>query len=219
MVRNIRSVTFLCVCMTKFLLAGCSTVKILEYTASSFEEQRWSGSTDELELALTPLNSKQDIKKYFGTNLVAKGILPIYVIVRNVSADNAYIIPADSFQLVKPSSRSGNIGSDLDESNFRTVTSMAGAVLVSPVLLIAGANLAANERIIEHNFERKKFTTDTLRPGQEASGFLYFPIPDEVEKGDRWRLALMAKEFTGGEKHLVSAEIIVQSNCLKEKSC
>jgi hypothetical protein len=67
---------------------------------------------------------------------------------------------------------------------------MAGAVLLSPPLLVAGIKLGSDAEMVRHNFYRVELTRQTISPGQTARGVVYFGVTDEQIKNPSTSLAL-----------------------------
>lgn len=131
-------------------------------------------------VAAKPLLNEEELEDYFGVNLLKKGILPIYLTIRNDNTQDSFIFQAESVR-IKTQQNSGmydNPEKDMQEAGKGIA--WAGAILISPPLLLIAIHQLSNASIIEENFESKKIRTKTLDPGQQTSGFVYFNF-DELK--------------------------------------
>jgi len=53
-----------------------------------------------VEVFVEPFVNQNKIKKYFGTNLITKGIFPVYVKIANKSKDTSFFVNENTFSLV-----------------------------------------------------------------------------------------------------------------------
>ena len=65
------------------LVSGCPTLP-LEYPVQGVDQYRWTSTKGGLAVAIHPLVNETENKKYFGTDLIARGILPVLIVFQNL---------------------------------------------------------------------------------------------------------------------------------------
>jgi len=156
---------------------GCS-VRLSEYVAQPFAYYPCSDVKKALAIAIQPLTGKKECKKYFGTNLLAMNILPVFVIVENRSHSSSLILSQDLISLTGATgNHDGPVCPKIDTS-ADTAVGLAGALLIAPPLMLMGAAMVSNSAEIRHNLQIKQLRTVTLSPGNVAQGFVYFSLPE-----------------------------------------
>jgi len=164
---------------------------------------RHTQTVDDFTLALEPLVDEDELDRYFGTDLVEDGILPIFVSLRNSSPTRSFIVlKANVGVALAPAVTDSDVASPIPGSWVSTA-GLAAAVFVTPVagvvLLPIGVNMVSNAYEVKRNFVIKELQSHTLSPGTQASGFVYL----KAEEGkslpqDLW-LRVEALAPRGGE--------------------
>lgn len=123
-----------------------------------------------------PLLDPTASKRYFGVDLQANNIVPIFVIVRNNDPVHSYTITTESIGLfphshtLEDSAPSGKLATSAASADI----GVAGLVLGSPLLVAVAVQRLSDASIIKQNFEAKRFRTTTLDSGKSTAGFVYF---------------------------------------------
>lgn len=179
-------------------MAGCTTMKLPDYQPGAVEDYPHRDAKDGLAAAVHAITDESESKTYFGTDLLAADILAVYAIVENRSDGASVVIGQDDFRLGpreaiegKASQRDG-----LGSQSGGEAVALVGALLLSPVLLVAGAKMMSDASVIKHNMEVDAFRAQTLSPGETGAGFVYFQLPDDSDAWpDRWFLRLDAMDL------------------------
>lgn len=159
-------------------VVACSTMTIKQYPEppnSLFENAK---TIEGVTAVAQPLLNQEDLKNYFGVNLLEKGILPIYLVVKNDNPHDSFILTTESVQIQLEGNKNSIEDPAREKQEAGEAIGLAGAILVSPLLLSVAIQQLSSASIIEENFESKKFRTKTIDPGQQVSGFLYFRWDD-----------------------------------------
>ena len=173
---------------------GCS-VRLSEYVVQPFDHYPCSDVKKALAIAIQPLTGKKECKRYFGTNLLAMNILPVFVIVENRSHSSSFILSNDRISLTGAAeSHDGPVCPKTDTSAGTAVGS-AGALLIAPPLMLIGAAMVSNSAEIRHNLQIKQLRTVTLSPGNVAQGFAYFSIPEGGIDPGEWTVNIEVLEL------------------------
>ncbi|MCP4991143.1 MAG: hypothetical protein GY928_35345 [Colwellia sp.] len=154
-----------------------------EYEANPSNYNLNSITKEGLFVAIKPLTDKTEIKKYFGTDLLSKNILPVFVIAENNTTSSSFILFKDKISLRQ---KDASLAGDSDYTEARnpedTAVAVAGGIsfFVPAVQIVALpflTPLIAQSNEIEHNILSKELQTKTLSPGKKIQGFAYFQIP------------------------------------------
>ena len=173
---------------------GCS-VRLSEFAVQPFDHYPCSEVKKALAIAIQPLTDKKECKKYFGTNILAMNILPVFVIVENRSHSSSFLLSNDQLSLTGVAeSHEGPVCPKIDTSAGTAVSSV-GALLISPPLMLMGTAMVSNSAEIRHNLQIKQLRTVTLSPGRVAQGFAYFNLPEEDIDPGEWTVNIEILEL------------------------
>lgn len=94
--RNIRKSTHIVITsiITIFFLGltACSTVQLQKVTIQPASSYKFSSSKAGLIISVDPFIEEDRVNKFFGYDLLSKGILPVLVVFENKSAEDGYIL-------------------------------------------------------------------------------------------------------------------------------
>lgn len=179
------------------LLNGCSTLHLPDYEAQPINNYSNFQVKDGLTVAIHPLTGKEEVLKYFGTDLLSSNILPVFVIAENRSSSSSFILSKER-STMKAGQLEVDFGTDsskaASESGGETVQ-MVGVLLISLPLLFVGAKMISNATVIKHNFVVNELQMKTLSPGKVTHGFVYFQLPEERLVLDQWVIHLEALDL------------------------
>jgi hypothetical protein len=166
--------------------AGCLTLEIADLDVKPVQTYRYVAEKNSIAVGIHPFVDSTESDKYFGTTLLDSNVLAVLVVVENRSSSSSYILTKDQCSLSTvrnqtPAGASGAPGAS-ERLDAGTGLAMAGAVLVSPVLLIAGLKLGSDSEMIRHNFHRLELRRQTISPGRTAHGVVYFELTDDQLK-------------------------------------
>lgn len=156
-----------------FWISGCSSPHYPDYPHKTLAEYKSYTKHHDLSVAAEALTDPQEIKNYFGSNILEDGILPVHIVVINNSEKDSYILLKENIGLLETANISSEdrlqVGHDAE--NLRDI----GLILISPILYAYGDTQAIGQT---ENFVLKEFQRESIEPGQRASGFIYFRRPD-----------------------------------------
>lgn len=147
--------------------------KFPEYPVRPAGEYAVKAEKAGLIIGIQPVEDPKDQNTYFNTELTSKGVIPVFVVLQNVSS-------GDSFLFDKSSITYGQAQSSDSSPDVRSKTGqrmlVASNVLGSPVLAIFAMNARGKALAVKQNIVKKEAQSTTLRPGASTHGFLYVPV-------------------------------------------
>jgi len=181
--------------------ASCTSLKLPRYAPRPLDSYRNAQTIEGLVVGVTPIVDEAESRQYFGTNLLASGILAVFVMAENRHPQFSFIVSREAVVLqAEATSRPQRIGDPRTSDQAAEGLGMAGALLVSPILLGVAVKLASDVSVINHNIRDQEFQTKTLSPGQRAEGFFYFQVPKDTERaGTQWTLSVLPRRVGDGE--------------------
>jgi len=195
--------------LSVLLVSGCTVpVRISDIDGKKPSSYNHSVSLSGLSLAADPFSEEDRLKRYFGEDLLERGILPILVVMQNVSAADAYIPLPDQSGLVLRTSNAqegtGNVVAEGAQRGYQGVPLDMEVLLllffpVSLGSMVALETHSANETAIINNMRDKRLYEKTVYPGSVHSGFLYFRLTGRDKVKDIMRLSLSLKNLKTGE--------------------
>jgi len=129
-----------------------------------------------LVVGAQPVDDTRDQKSYFGTELTAKGYLPVFVVVENKSTTDTFFF--DKSNLAQAAASGGAV----KDARSKTGETMAIIAMGGVGGLIA-MKMISNATAVQENMLKNEIQTKTLSPGTSVHGFLYIPIPKEGARG------------------------------------
>jgi hypothetical protein len=204
----------LSILMSLVLLVACTTTKPAvidsELAYQSGSEQQKEG----LRIYIRPLGNKKEIKKYFGADLLAKNILPIFVLIENKSESTFFLFePAGADKWVEneagaTTGKSGTEGStyisaeDAKKSVYEKSGKVFGLDLGPPPafwlvaipfdMLDADAGPTDASKSLQQALITQALRKQTLTPGKTEKGFIYYQIPEDVSSINTFGINLKA---------------------------
>lgn len=166
-----------------FILQGCTTMKIPDYPQSTIASIPKAETVNDLTVAAKPFTNKNDLEKYFGTNLIDYGIVPVYIITENRNRQTSFVISKDRVSLTNKSETLTQ-GARTDESTSGNALFIAGAAtfILSPIagvpMMFIGPKLTSDAEKIKQNMAKKELQSRTVSPGKTVDGFVYFKFSD-----------------------------------------
>ena len=182
-----------------FLIGGCTAMTLPVFTPKTITAYPHSKISEGLMVAVNPMTDEAEIEKYFGTDLLSEGILPVLVIANNTNPSSSFVLRQENFSLFEKDSGQEIVqGGKMQESAAADAIGNTGAVLLAMPLLILAGKMGADAIVVQHNFETKRFHSKTLSPGKENYGFVYFPISSKENlQSKAWVFSLKALGLNG----------------------
>lgn len=194
------------------LLIGCHGCVALELPRYQPPPVAMSPNTqiqDGLAVAVHPILDEGESRKYFGMSLAARNILAVFVVGENRDPSASFILfkEAVSLSATVPSSRPSQEGIKSEapgEALALTGAALAltGPILLAPLALSVAIQMLSDASVINHNFRSQEFQTKTLSPGQTATGFIYFQLPETTPLPDEWAIQVEAARMPDQEKRI-----------------
>jgi len=110
------------------VMGGCTASRLPDYPTMSVTEYGPHKTADGVTVAIHPVTSATEARKYFGTNLLDSHILPALVVVENQNAQDSYIIRKERIGLVGPEEALDR--GKVDRSGGRTAVGVAAGVTI-----------------------------------------------------------------------------------------
>ncbi len=175
------------------LTLGCST-HIPPYVPRSLDQYEHRALGHGLAVAIEPQTKPTEVKKYFGVDLLATNVLPVFVLIENRSSDTSFAIVPEGISMRDGASVSDSQEFD-DQFGLSPATENAGkaagvvtgvgtlvflpaAVVGMGAVLVLASKKSRSEEV-KHNMVTKAFRARTLSPNETASGFVYVTIPED----------------------------------------
>ena len=140
-----------------------------------------------LIVAVEPVEDPEQQKTYFGSHLSSAGILPVFIVIQNISATDTYLFDKSAVGLGDAVEVTGKGGGN-------TALQLGSGGLVDPV----------NSRI-QHgeNLMKKGVRSTTLSPGSSVYGFVYVPVPKHAPR-KKMHLQVPLTSVQSGEVEVVN---------------
>lgn len=158
---------------------------------------------DGLTVAIHKLTDKKEMREYFGVNMDSAKILAVFVKAENNNPDSSFLILKDK---VKVGQTKTVVGREIASESAGNAVATIGAValVIIPVaalpVLFSGMKMVSNASAIKHNFAVKELQTRTISPGKSVEGFIYFQIPDDLDKSMEWAVNVEAMKLKTKEE-------------------
>ena len=163
------------------MVSGCSTPPRAEpYHVQAFEQYKNVQIQDGVAVTVYPMNDSQEVKKYFGNDVLSEGVLPVYVLVENRHATSSFVVSGDKVALQPPAIsfdraviKKDSFGDGLFYASIPLILGIG-----MPMFLSANGRDEARESL-RYNFEIGELARHTLSPRKRVGGFVYFGIPKD----------------------------------------
>ncbi|HPJ92499.1 MAG TPA: hypothetical protein PLU81_10215 [Deltaproteobacteria bacterium] len=153
-----------------------------------------------LRIYMRPLEDAAEIKKYFGTNLIEKDILPVFVLAENRTGSEYFLVePADRYPTAHEDKDLDSIGSGTGGTEYMSATQAKKSVytkdtsletsliMTGPVFWLAIVPLSMTDygptdasKSLQQALITQSLRKQTLAPGRTESGFLYYHLPEDA---------------------------------------
>ena len=209
----------MCIVLLLLTIIGC-TPKITVFPdvpLKPISEYRYFQEQEGLVIVIEPFLEVENVIRYFGTDLLSKGILPVFVLAENHHLESGFLLVKTSIYLLKQDGvGDSETSATTDRQPIRSYSQerielekTSGNLFIATTLfpifiipgIITGDRIANADSIIE-NLEKKEFIDKTIFPNRNNSGFIYFQMKDkdEIKKISyiviKGKLLLLDKEIT-----------------------
>jgi hypothetical protein len=170
-------------------MGGCTASRLPDYPTMPVAEYGPHKTADGVTVAIHPITSATEARKYFGMNPLKSNILPVLVVVENKHAQDNYIIRKERIGLAGPQEAPdrGAVGSSGGANAVGVAAGVAivAAPIAAPALLVTFAAMKSQADEIKRNFATKELQQETIAPGTTKGGFVYLQLPPGTERGGR----------------------------------
>lgn len=190
---------------------GCVGLPHHELPSKNISAYNFTSSIDGLKISVDPFSDEERLKKYFGTDLISRGILPILIEFENINSEDGFYLIKEKTHLAWNESGNikinvGNIDKEVENAkNLLTITSYS---LVAGPLLVALAEFNfATESIVRRNLDDKGLVDKIVYSGMSNKGFLYFWVNKKEEIRFIDKIIFSAKNIRTDEIKLMTVKV------------
>jgi len=179
------------------ILAGCSRTPVIypDFPNHSPDQYQYHQENNGLVIGISPITDPQEIRKYFGVNLLEGGVLPVFLSANNQNPKAIFVLQREHITLGLNSNTDKQ--PEIIDSSDRESMAIA-AHLLSALFIPAWASAESEYFELKQNLARKEFRSKTLSPGRQTDGFVYFQIPsnnkESAESPKRTTIQIKVKE-------------------------
>jgi hypothetical protein len=193
------------------VIGGCAPKKLPEYPAQPPNSYPYSQVQDGLAIGIKPLTDPQESETYFGTDLLSRGVLAIFVSAENQGASGTFVLSKDRFTLQtnqkEEQAVSGReqVQSPARKVVYKTILGI-GAILTGgrpdmfpglPAVLFS--KIHEGEESVIRKFIDEELFINPIPHGQGTHGFVYFPRPPGFPGPGQWVLHLEVQNIDSKE--------------------
>ena len=171
---------------SSLMLAGCSTDRITDYQPAAASVTERTAQASGVEVAFDPFVESKRTEKFFDINATAEGIAILHVRVVNNTSNQTFLVEKKNFLLVPAGASSGQNadGQTIERSTSGgQAVAITGAVVGSfggMAIMFVGGSMISHSMEIQRNFVGKEMPDQTLAPGENMEGFIYYrPVPKD----------------------------------------
>lgn len=193
------------------LAGGCSTANPKAYNIADAPARLLTVETNGIRVSVDAIVDRDRSQKYFSTDTVGKGIVPVFIKVENLSAQGSVLVEKELFKVSVNAEGMGNspmAGEVRHETIGGTAVLVTGALAVSAPLLIVGATMISTADEIRHNFVDKEFRNQSLAAGRSAQGFVYCQMKDRKEGVRTVNISIPIRNLQNDQESLI--QFVVQ---------
>ncbi|MGA2905238.1 MAG: hypothetical protein ABSD98_15525 [Candidatus Korobacteraceae bacterium] len=139
-----------------------------DYPVRSAGEYANKATEPGLIVAVEPVEDPEQQKMYFNSHLSSRGILPVFIVIQNTSATDAYLFDRSAVGLADAAGPTGKGGR-------RTASLLTSGGLVD-------LSLINDVTDVRDNLMKKEVRSKTLSPGSSVYGFVYVPVPTDAPR-------------------------------------
>ena len=158
-----------------------------------------------VRVGICPILRREESKRYFGGDILSKGILPIHIVVEN-KGKTSLVVDRENIRVSGLNEYNGNPMKDKSDAgeikNYVGMTALAaGSVAAAPAVVVGGM-LVSEAQMVKKNVKKYRLDRHTVSPGTEKSGFVYFQYSGKER--DDMILSVVLSELGSDKKYEVS---------------
>ena len=177
-----------------FVFYGCAHSIQFPYPELKNESDRYQSISSGLRISVDPFTQDEKLDKFFGCDLLSRGVLPVFLVINNLDAEDGYVLINENTRLItKYDSNDINTmpsdGQPIDDnrSTIKTTNSSIGLLWLIPIIgplifvgtlpfMMVGGQKVKNEDNIRYNITKKQISERIIYKGDTHSGFIYFKV-------------------------------------------
>ena len=175
-------------------IAGCATLHIPDFPVPPAAGLK-QAADEHAEVNLYVVRDQGDQRTYLGTELAQKGVLPVWLSVRNKSAHESIAldfrdvrIDAQGRAIAEPERAHAPVNTAGEQGVV-----LVGAALLSLPLLFGGAKMLSDSSEIKRNIMAKQLYSATIPPGGSASGFVYTAVDPAAQTSWNYEMSVILR--------------------------
>ena len=166
------------------VLAGCSTANPKAYSVADEPTCLLTHETNGVSISVDAILDRPRSERYFSTDTLKMGIVPVFVRVENVSSPGSVLVEKGQFKIAVNAEAQADSplpGDVKYKSTTGQVIGGVGLLALSSPLIIVGSAMISTADEIRHNFVDKEFRDQSLAPGRSTQGFVYCQLQDRKQ--------------------------------------
>lgn len=203
-----------------FILHGCASYQVTSAPPLDYdlEAHNKKAEKDGILMLAKPIHQITELEKYFDDDPLKYGILPIQIHIENRDHEPALICATEGINLMDPSDARitaltvDQVMDKVKKSHWRTAGWTVGFGVFG--LVPSMINVNNTNKIMRADYETKTFDGGKLSKGSATEGFMFYPIPVDMNSLDGWALAAILKGTEEGEdliiKQALSGKIAIR---------
>lgn len=168
-----------CIFLVPLFICGCTSIDVSDLSTQDVPTGGITQSQEGVTLRVVPLTNGSEVKKRFGSNLLKRGTVPVFVEFDNRGTDS-FIVSPEKCSLGFGSANAGQ--NSQQPRSFQTAEGVeyGATALGSPALLITAAVIATGAQTENHQYAVNQLQSKMLSPGAHHAGYLYFNLPSQA---------------------------------------
>ncbi len=191
---------------TVVAVAGCSSAHPKAYSAADDPMRLQIQETNGLRFSVDAVLDRKRSQKYFGTDTLDKGIVPVFVRIENVASAGSVLVEKEQFRIAVNADAGGQsplAGEVKNRSVTGEVIGGTGLLLLASPLIIVGSGMISTADEVRHNFVDKEFRNQSLAPGHSAQGFVYCQMQDRKQPVQAVSISIPVRNLQTDQQTLV----------------
>ncbi len=203
---------YLFLLIATLLVAGCASHNVVKpaslITSPSAYEKKVS--KDGVDFFCTTYVGVDEVKQYFGEDLIWHKILPMQVVLSNKS-DETLVIDRQSIMMIDPDGKECqplSIDEVIRKAKKSYLRSGGWGVAFGAVGLgISAYNVHKTNKKVQADYESRILEDGNLVPGAVSEGFLFFPIDASLETLEGYSMSVGLRNVENGKTFFVKYDM------------
>lgn len=154
---------------------GCKTKYLPEYPKQTVDQMPYKVVSGDKKIGAQPLYSSAESERYFGVDLIKRGVLAVFISAECTSEKESYIIERSKFSLGQLFAGADASRNKLGDDSVAQAIGLSGGLIAIPL----SAKLGSNAKATRHSMGVKKLHINTVTQRNPAQGFVFFELPNK----------------------------------------